>query len=177
METYRTRRLQIDRFESLSSEAQTEYLKALDQQIDCLAQFSNQKLALEIDAYVEKLHRSDDRYSWTGIYQLHENRLRIVSYRGAFTPHASIPLEGGICGAAIREATTLNIADVKSDPRYLSCDFRTKSEVVVPIFSPEGKAIAEIDIDSHLPNAFQRQDEVELEALARELAPLMLQLS
>jgi L-methionine (R)-S-oxide reductase len=117
METYRARRLKNDRFDSLSEEGKSEYLKALDQQIACLSQLPNQKAALEIDSIIEKLHQGDHRFSWTGIYRLSGNELRLVCYRGPYSPHSVIPLEGGICGAAIREATTLNIPDVKADPR------------------------------------------------------------
>ena len=176
MEFYREQRLLKDGFASFSPSEKDEYLKALDQQISCLSQFQNQKLALEIDTIIDDLHSKDPRYSWTGIYRLAGNELRLVCFRGPYSPHSVIPLEGGICGAAIREAKTLNIPDVKADPRYLSCDFRTKSEIVVPIFDETGKAIAEIDIDSHLANAFNRNDETSLERLARKLAPSLLRL-
>jgi L-methionine (R)-S-oxide reductase len=45
------------------------------------------------------------------------------------------------------------VDDVNSDPRYLSCSIKTKSEIVVPIYAHR-KVIGEIDIDSHNPAAF-----------------------
>lgn len=135
----------------------------------------NWEAALELDRRIAALHRANPKYSWTGIYRKTGNdQLTVTCYRGPHTPHALIPISEGICGAAVREAQTLNIPDVKLDPRYLSCDFRTKSEIVVPIFS-NGEAIAEIDIDSHEKSAFSDADQKSLEQMARELAPLMLQ--
>lgn len=160
--------------ESLS-ESDIEYLKSLSQQLAALCHCPDWNAAVELDELIAKLHASNPLYSWTGVYRKTGASLTITSYRGPYTPHAVIPIGEGICGAAVREAKTLNIPDVKADPRYLSCDFRTKSEIVVPIFHG-AEAIAEIDIDSHETNAFHDADQHRLEDLARELSPLMLQL-
>lgn len=151
-------------------------VKSIAQRITALLACPKLEVALAVDAKIAALHQANPRFSWTGIYRKTGETLTICCYRGPLTPHAVIPLSHGICGAAVREGKTLNIPDVKADPRYLSCDFRTKSEIVVPIFSPDGKAIAEIDIDSHELDAFTSQDQISLEQMARELSPLMLQL-
>ncbi len=157
------------------SDSDVDYLKALAQQIAALCHCPNWNAAVELDRAVSQLHASNPLHSWTGVYRKTGDTLTIASYRGPYTPHGVIPIGEGICGAAVREAKTLNIPDVKVDPRYLSCDFRTKSEIVVPIFA-DNTAIAEIDIDSHEKNAFHDADQHRLEELARALSPLMLQL-
>lgn len=161
------------------SDSDVEYLKALAQQIAALCHCPDWNAAVELDRAISQLHASNPLHSWTGIYRKTGDTLTITSYRGPYTPHGVIPIGEGICGAAVREAKTLNIPDVKADPRYLSCDFRTKSEIVVPIFHSahaEISVLGEIDIDSHEKNAFHDADQHRLEELARELSPLMLQL-
>ncbi len=81
------------------------------------------------------------------------------------TPHIRIPITQGICGAAVATGETVIVDDVNSDPRYLSCSIKTKSEIVVPIYA-HGKVIGEIDIDSHNPAAFTEEDRIFLEETA-----------
>jgi len=76
---------------------------------------------------------------------------------GAATPHTRIPLNQGICGAAVSSAQTVVVDDVNSDPRYLACSLETKSEIVAPVFV-HGRVVGELDIDSHLPAAFTADD-------------------
>jgi len=78
-------------------------------------------------------------------------------YVGAETPHKRIPLNQGICGAAVTHGETVVVDDVNADPRYLACSIETKSEIVAPIFV-NGAVVGELDIDSHLPAAFGPDD-------------------
>jgi GAF domain-containing protein len=108
-------------------------------------------------------------YSWTGFYMLDPNdadTLVLGPFVGDPTPHTRIPVTQGICGAAVATGETVIVDDVNSDPRYLSCSIKTKSEIVVPIYA-HGKVIGEIDIDSHDPAAFTNADRIFLEAAAR----------
>ena len=86
-------------------------------------------------------------------------------YVGAETPHKRIPLNQGICGAAVSLAQTVVVDDVNSDPRYLACSIETKSEIVAPIFV-NGKVVGELDIDSHVPAAFTDDDRTLVEHCA-----------
>lgn len=108
-------------------------------------------------------------YSWTGFYMLDPNdadTLVLGPFVGDPTPHVRIPVTQGICGAAVATGETVIVDDVNSDPRYLSCSIKTKSEIVVPIYA-HGKVIGEIDIDSHDPAAFTNADRIFLEEVAR----------
>lgn len=114
---------------------------------------------------VERLQDLLKHYNWVGFYLLDEGEgangaepmLVLGPYVGAETPHKRIPLNQGICGAAVTSAQTVVVDDVNSDPRYLSCSIETKSEIVAPIFV-NGKVIGELDIDSHVPAAFADDD-------------------
>jgi len=108
-------------------------------------------------------------YSWTGFYTLDpqdSDMLVLGPFVGDPTPHTRIPVNQGICGAAVATGETVIVDDVHSDPRYLSCSIKTKSEIVVPIYV-HGKIIGEIDIDSHHAAAFKGEDRWFLEEVAR----------
>jgi putative methionine-R-sulfoxide reductase with GAF domain len=110
-------------------------------------------------------------YNWTGIYILDNGVLKLGPYRGEPSPHVVIPVDTGICGAAVREGRTIVVPDVNADSRYLACSIKTKSEIVVPIFKA-GKVVAEIDIDSDNPDAFKEADQRLLELVAEKLGEL-----
>ncbi|MDT7903862.1 MAG: GAF domain-containing protein [Candidatus Caldipriscus sp.] len=115
-----------------------------------------------------KAHR--ERYHWVGIYIKRDDVLELYPYYiGRPTPHMRIPISEGICGAAVREGITINVPDVNSDPRYLACSVFTRSEIVVPIYNKKGEIVGEIDIDSDRPGAFDEDDRVFLEGIAKEI--------
>jgi L-methionine (R)-S-oxide reductase len=128
----------------------------------------------EIDKIVAEISDAfPDRYHWTGVYLLDgPNRLVLEAFRGEPTPHTVIPVDKGICGAAVREGKTLNIPDVTRDERYISCSIKTKSEIVVPIWK-NGKIVGEIDIDSHVFDAFTDEDEIYLKKFAERIAAVL----
>jgi GAF domain-containing protein len=115
-----------------------------------------------------KAHR--ERYHWVGIYIKKYDVLELYPYYiGRPTPHVRIPISEGICGAAVKEGITINVPDVNLDPRYLACSVFTRSEIVVPIYNKKGEIVGEIDIDSDRPRAFDEDDRVFLEGIAKEI--------
>jgi GAF domain-containing protein len=107
-------------------------------------------------------------YNWAGFYMLDPDDPETL-VRGPFvgypTPHVRIPVTEGICGAAVATGKTVIVDDVNSDPRYLSCSIKTRSEIVVPI-DVKGRVVGEIDIDSHDLAAFTDVDRAFLEEVA-----------
>jgi GAF domain-containing protein len=108
-------------------------------------------------------------YTWVGIYVLEGNELVLGPFLGKPSPHTRIPLNKGICGAAVTEKATIIVDDVNADPRYLACSLETRSEIVVPIMRGS-QALGEIDIDSDRPAAFGDGDRALLEPIAAMLA-------
>lgn len=107
-------------------------------------------------------------YNWVGFYLLDPNDpnyLVLGPFVGQQTPHTRIPLNEGICGAAVSQGETIVVDDVNSDPRYLACSLETKSEIVAPI-RVNGNVIGEIDIDSHDPARFKDEDRKLVESIA-----------
>ena len=128
-----------------------------------------------LDDVVALLHDQVPHYTWVGIYLVKGADLILGPYRGKPSPHTTIAIGEGICGAAAAQKQTIVVPDVNADSRYLACSLETKSEIVVPIMDG-AVCIGEIDIDSDLPDAFTEHDQQLLEAVATKIAPLVKKL-
>jgi L-methionine (R)-S-oxide reductase len=125
-------------------------------------------------ALVGELKGRFERFSWVGIYRLHDGALVLddAEFLGLAPEHRHIPLNEGVCGAAARERETQVVPDVCNDERYLSCSPTVKSEIVVPILA-DGEVIGVLDIDSDEPDAFSDDDRRFLEALVGKASRLI----
>ena len=141
----------------------------LDMVDDFIQTASNRHSALE--GVIGLLASNYRYYTWAGIYLLQDGVLNLGPYRGDPSPHTTITIDKGICGAAVRERQTIIVSDTKADPRFLACSLSTNSEIVVPIFKGD-KVVGEIDIDSDEPDAFQEHDRQILEVIAGKLSQL-----
>lgn len=119
------------------------------------------------------LHAKIPYSSWTGFYRVIAPELmRVGPYQGPLGC-LEIPFNRGVCGAAARERKSQVVADVNAFPGHIACDTAARSEIVVPIFDPEGTLVAVLDLDSHSPSAFDEIDREELERIAEILRPCM----
>jgi len=115
---------------------------------------------------VDVLYDAFEKYSWVGIYLVKGDVLIIGPWKGKqATEHTKISIGKGVCGSAARSGKTEVVDDVSKDSRYLSCFRSTRSEIVVPIKN-KNRVIGEIDIDSDVPAAFNKTDELFLEKIA-----------
>jgi GAF domain-containing protein len=102
---------------------------------------------------------------WTGFYRVVEPRLlRVGPYQGTLGC-LEIPFGKGVCGTAAAEARTVIVPDVAAFPGHISCDGRSRSEIVVPVRDRKGALIAVFDIDSERPHAFDERDQAGLERI------------
>ena len=125
-------------------------------------------------AAVDVLHDRFEHYSWVGIYFVEDGQLVLGPWKGPqATEHVRIPVGEGVCGAAAASGNTEIVDDVNADPRYLACFVSTRSEIVVPV-KFDGKVVAEIDIDSDKPSAFDDDDRRFLERVATLMSPYCL---
>jgi L-methionine (R)-S-oxide reductase len=110
----------------------------------------------------EKLNFSLLRYNWVGFYKIEKRPggqgvLRLGPYAGTITAYSEIPLGQGVCGAAASSGETILLSKVSDDPRYISRDLSTLSEIVAP-FSVHGKVAGILDVNSHFAEAFTHAD-------------------
>jgi GAF domain-containing protein len=121
-----------------------------------------------VDALAEAF---PERFDWTGVYaRVNDDELQLVAFVGEPTPHVRIPVDTGLCGAAVRENAVLNVPDVRADDRYLACSLRTRAELVVPVRDATGAAVAELDVDSDRAGRFAPDAVAAVEQAAAGLA-------
>lgn len=103
---------------------------------------------------------------WTGFYRVVEpgRLLRVGPYQGSLGCQ-DIAFGRGVCGTAAAEQRTVVVADVHAFPGHITCDSRSQSEIVVPVFDATGALMAVLDIDSAVPGAFGDADRDGLERL------------
>ena len=113
-------------------------------------------------------------YDWVGFYFKNGNKeeLKLAEYNGEPTDHTIIPFGKGICGQVALSDKNFVVQDVNKQDNYISCGWKVKSEIVIPIFK-NNKNIGQIDIDSHTVNPFTKQDEDLLEFVCEQVAKIV----
>jgi GAF domain-containing protein len=103
---------------------------------------------------------------WTGFYRVVEpgQLLRVGPYQGSLGC-LDIAFGQGVCGNAAAESKTVIVPDVEKFPGHITCDARSRSEIVVPVFGRKGDLIAILDIDSDRLDTFNADDARGLEQL------------
>ena len=115
-----------------------------------------------------------ERFFWTGFYvvdPLKPAELVVGPYQGTLGC-LRIPFGRGVCGAAAATGQTQLVEDVHAFPGHIACDSRSNSEIVVPVFGPDGALAAALDIDSTEFGAFDLVDQAGLEAICGDLLRL-----
>ena len=104
---------------------------------------------------------------WTGFYRVVTPGalLRVGPYQGTLGC-LEIRFGRGVCGTAAAERRTVVVPDVNAYPGHITCDARSRSEIVVPILDSHGDLIAVLDVDSEHLAAFDDDDRVGLERIA-----------
>lgn len=104
-------------------------------------------------------------FFWVGIYYYKTDHLILGPFQG---PPACVKLslDKGVCAECVKQQGTVIVRDVEQFPGHIACDSRSKSEIVVPIFTISGKIKAVLDSDSDQLSAFDETDQTFLEQIA-----------
>lgn len=105
---------------------------------------------------------------WTGFYRVVEpgRLLRVGPYQGTLGC-LEIAFGVGVCGTAASQGRTVVVDDVTAFPGHITCDSRSRSEIVVPVWDGAGALIAVLDVDSEREGAFDHRDASGLETIVR----------
>ena len=103
-------------------------------------------------------------YFWTGFYRVCGDRLVVGPYIGT-VGCLQIEFGRGVCGTGAERRETVLVPDVHQFPGHIACDAKSQSEIVVPVFAPDGELIAVFDVDSDQLDAFDEDDRVGLERI------------
>jgi L-methionine (R)-S-oxide reductase len=103
---------------------------------------------------------------WTGFYRVVEPGalLRVGPYQGSLGC-LEIAFGRGVCGTAAAELRTVIVRDVENFADHITCDARSRSEIVVPVLGPRGDLLAVFDVDSEKLGTFDDDDQRGLELL------------
>jgi L-methionine (R)-S-oxide reductase len=125
----------------------------------------------KLQAICDYLEAQISYYDWVGFYFKNgdKDELKLAQYTGEPTDHVIIPFGKGICGQVAVSNQNFVVQDVTEQDNYISCGWKVKSEIVIPIFM-NGENIGQIDIDSHTANVFTKKDEELLEFTCLKVA-------
>lgn len=101
---------------------------------------------------------------WTGFYRVIGDELVLGPFQGPVAC-MHIPYGKGVCGTAWQRAETVIVPDVEQFPGHIACSSESRSEIVVPVFGPNEKVIAVLDIDSTQLSTFDDTDRQYLEQI------------
>lgn len=102
---------------------------------------------------------------WTGFYVVASPAvLRVGPYQGTLGC-LEIAFGRGVCGTAAQSRKTVVVDDVHAFAGHITCDARSRSEIVVPVFDRHGALIAVLDVDSAELARFDARDVAGLERL------------
>jgi GAF domain-containing protein len=148
----------------------TDILKIKIEQITLLKENFEYKLQQICDL----LESEVSYYDWVGFYFKNGDKkeLKLAQFTGEETEHTIIPFGKGICGQVAVSNKNFVVQDVSEQENYISCGWKVKSEIVIPIFVND-ENIGQIDIDSHTPNIFSSKDEELLEFVCKKVAVLI----
>ena len=148
----------------------TDILKIKIEQIILL----KENIEFKLQQICDLLESDVSYYDWVGFYFKNGDKkeLKLAQFTGEETEHTIIPFGKGICGQVAVSNKNFVVQDVSEQENYISCGWKVKSEIVIPIFVND-ENIGQIDIDSHTPNIFSSKDEELLEFVCKKVAVLI----
>lgn len=105
--------------------------------------------------------------NWAGFYFLENGVLVLGPFQGR-PACIEIPVEKGVCGAAVRENRSQLVGDVHAFIGHIACDGASRSELVVPI-RKDGVPVGVLDLDSPSLSRFTEADRDGLERVVRAI--------
>jgi len=117
------------------------------------------------------LSEAFEYYFWTGFYvvdPLKTEELVVGPYQGTLGC-LRIPFSRGVCGAAAKTGTVQIVEDVHAFEGHIACDARSQSEIVVPVYGPDGNLFAVFDVDSTEVGSFDAVDAAGLEPILKNV--------
>lgn len=103
-------------------------------------------------------------FLWTGFYRVNGDELLLGPFQGPVAC-MHIAYGRGVCGTAWKERCSIVVPDVDQFPGHIACSGLSRSEIVVPLFAPDGHVLAVLDIDSQELATFGETDRQCLEEI------------
>ena len=112
-------------------------------------------------------------FFWVGFYLVKEKegcepQLYLGPFQGP-TACYRIRFGKGVCGSAWQQRQSLVVPDVEKFPGHIACSSLSRSEIVVPVYTKDGRVAGVLDIDSPKFSRFSETDRLGLEGFVRAL--------
>ena len=155
----------------MKREVKSEKYELLREQIRALIEGETDGVAVMANV-VAAIHETMG-FFWTGFYRVmpktgskdaSEKELVLGPFQGPVAC-MHIPFGKGVCGSAWQRKETIVVPNVELFPGHIACSSLSRSEIVVPVFSPSGEVVAVLDIDSRELATFDDTDRRWLEAI------------
>lgn len=104
------------------------------------------------------------RFLWIGFYHVDKEELVLGTFQGPVAC-TRIKKGRGVCGTSWEKGETIIVDDVELFPGHISCNSKSRSEIVIPIFNKEKKVISVFDIDHTEKGFFDEIDQIYLERM------------
>ncbi len=104
-------------------------------------------------------------FFWVGFYLKKADQLVLGPFQGPLAC-TRINFDQGVCGHAFTTRQTVIVPDVDRFPGHIACSSASRSEIVVPLFEPEGSVYGVLDVDSDKLDDFSGIDEKGLSGIA-----------
>jgi len=114
------------------------------------------------------------RYEAGGIFLIHSEQgdlehLTQVGYKVEKLDHVHLKIGQGLVGHVATTGETVNVRDVREDPRYVNARDATRSALVVPV-DVRGKLLGVLNLESDRLGAYDPNDEWLVRAFAQQVA-------
>ena len=86
-------------------------------------------------------------FLWVGFYLEKDSQLVLGPFQGPVAC-TRIDLREGVCGHAFTTGEAVIVPDVDKFPGHIACSSASRSEIVLPIFRPDGSVFGVLDVDS-----------------------------
>ncbi|WP_298358445.1 GAF domain-containing protein [Runella sp.] len=96
-------------------------------------------------------------FFWVGFYLKKDNQLVLGPFQGPIAC-TRINFTMGVCGACYSRQEIIVVPDVELFPGHIACSSASKSEIVLPVFTPRGEVTMVLDVDSDQLNDFSETD-------------------
>ncbi len=115
--------------------------------------------------------RRSGRFRWVGLWDVGPSEVEVLGWAGPGAPsHPRFARTAGLTGAAVANASSVIVQDVREDPRHLGTLEGTRAEAIFPVSGPAG-VLGTVDVESANAQAFTSARVRWLERCVEALAP------
>ena len=147
--------------------AEEEKYRLLSSQLKALLE-KEDNLISNLSNFSAAIKDTFEKVSWVGFYLFDGKKLYLGPFQGKVAC-TNIEIGKGVCGSSAARRETIIVPDITEFPGHISCDRKSKSEIVVPLIKND-RLLGVLDLDSYNYDSFSKIDEEYLEEMCKFLS-------